>query len=64
MFGYLQVVGGAYIIVGALHSIWLELSVSKATCAAPTEGLVWIHCNVGMGISYAVTTLVWPLYWI
>lgn len=59
----LAVIGTAYVIVGALHSIFFSLFISRSDCINP-KGLVSVFCNTGMGISHFVVTLGWPLYWV
>ena len=57
-------IAGAYLATGVVHSIWFEFAVSRTDCAADPEGLVYIFCNTGLGISHAVIVIGWPLYWL
>jgi len=52
-----------YIIIGALHSAFFSIFISRSDCINP-KGLVSAFCNTGMGISHFVVMLGWPLYWV
>jgi len=53
----------AYVIIGALHSVFFSLFISGPDCISP-KGLVSIFCNSSTGISHFIVTLGWPLYWL
>jgi hypothetical protein len=53
-----------YFVVGVAHSIWFSLFISRSACAAAADGIVYIFCNTGMGISHFVTVVAWPWYWL
>lgn len=55
----LQAVGGIYIIVGFLHSLYFDFFMSRSDCLT-AEGILSIYCNTGVGISHAVVVLGWP----
>jgi hypothetical protein len=59
----LLVFGYVYVIIGALHSVFFSLFISRSDCINP-KGLVSVFCNTGMGISHLVVTLAWPFYWV
>ena len=59
----LKMIGGAYLLIGFLHSIAFSFLITRTDCIAPT-GLVNVFCNTGVGISHAVIVLLWPWYWI
>jgi hypothetical protein len=52
-----------YFIIGAVHSAFFWLTVSRKDCLTAT-GLVAGYCSVGMGWSHAVVVFGWPYYWI
>jgi hypothetical protein len=53
-----------YLFVGVAHSILFSLLISRSTCAAATEGIIYVFCNTGMGISHFVAVVAWPWYWL
>jgi hypothetical protein len=52
-----------YFIIGAVHSAFFWLTVSRKDCLTAT-GLVAGYCNVGMGWSHGLVVFGWPYYWI
>ena len=59
----LRILGGAYLVIGFMHSIAFSFLITRSDCINPT-GLVNVFCNTGLGISHAVIVLLWPWYWI
>ena len=55
--------GSAYLLIGVLHSVWFDLSISRSDCIA-ADGLVRVVCNTGLGISHFVATVGWPLHYL
>jgi hypothetical protein len=53
-----------YIFVGVAHSIWFSLFISRSACAAATNGMIYVFCNAGIGISHFVAVVGWPWYWL
>ena len=60
----LYFVAYAYVIVGALHSIYFQFFISRSDCIAATKGLVYVFCHTGIGISHLVACIAWPWYWV
>jgi hypothetical protein len=52
-----------YIFIGAFHSAFFSLYISRAHCLSPKNMIVYVFCNTGMGISHLVAVLGWPLYY-
>ncbi len=58
----IRTVVGAYLIIGALHTLYFGFVISLVDCLAP-KGLVYVFCNTGMGISHLVIMFGWPFYY-
>ena len=59
----LKAVGAIYIAVGVLNSLYLWATVSMSACSL-ASGILLIYCNTGLGLSHAVSILLWPLFWL
>jgi hypothetical protein len=52
-----------YVIIGAFHSVFFSLYISRAHCLAPKNMMVNVFCNTGMGFSHFVAVVGWPFYY-
>ena len=60
----LYFIASAYVGIGVLHSVYFSLFISRADCTAATEGIVYLFCHTGMGISHFVAVVAWPWFWL
>jgi hypothetical protein len=54
----------AYFSIGVLHSVYFQFFISRADCIAATEGIVYLFCHTGIGISHFVAVVAWPWFWL
>ena len=59
----LKLVGGAYIAIGFLNSLFVWATVSLHDCA-DAIGVLGVYCDTPIGISHFVSILLWPLFWL
>jgi hypothetical protein len=61
--GALSLIMVSYMIIGAIHSTFFELFISRTDCLYP-KGLVAVYCKTGMGLAHLTVVFGWPFYWL
>ena len=59
----IKVIGAVYVVMGFVSALIIWATVSRNDCIDAT-GVLGIYCNTGIGISHAVSILLWPFFWL
>lgn len=50
-----------YMLIGFLHLVWFDYTVSRAHCF-DARGLLYTYCNTGKELASTIVMVGWPYY--
>ena len=55
----IKIIIGPYLVIGVLHVLWFQLSISQTDCAMAT-GVIKSYCHADLGVAQLIILLGWP----